>query len=573
MKKVLLAGAIVAVVGTAGYLYHNQDSLLAQADSESLLTQVPADSLIVTYQSEPINHYEYINAFGTVNQPSIAQLLEAEEADIPPEAAFLIHLFDDYLQSASSPETLKAYFGTGETINPIFYTLGMVPVYKLPIEDPAVLWSTLDRQEQKSGVSHETGTLGNVEYRRYALTEATELQQSVDLIVAVTDKVLTVTVDIPQLGEQNPLKMALGLEAPAANLADSGRLEALQAKYGNNNNSFAYVDHREIIKGITTADGNMLARQLTLIDAEDHILDETVRSPACHTEFTQIAENWPLTVGFVEYKADANQATLNGSFVIESNNTVIVDALKSMRGVLANSKSDKSFFSLALGLDANTLAPAIGKIWTDLTQPQYQCELLAEVQQEMKTQNPAMMLGMATSMVNGLKGLSIDLFDFQLNDNMKLDKLDMIFSMSANDPGMLLQSAQMFVPELAQIQVQPDDQAVNIGELVEQHTGVQTELFVRLNDKHLTMYSGEEATTISDNIMSQPLTPNGLMSFTLNSARMLEIVENTFNTMGEPLPEEVMMSLQDNVNSSTTLDITDHGVTFSLDYRSMTDNN
>ena len=31
---------------------------------------------MVTYQTEPFNHYKYMNAFGTANQGSIAELLE-----------------------------------------------------------------------------------------------------------------------------------------------------------------------------------------------------------------------------------------------------------------------------------------------------------------------------------------------------------------------------------------------------------------------------------------------------------------------------------------------------------------
>ncbi|MGU3847432.1 hypothetical protein ACVZHT_38490, partial [Vibrio diabolicus] len=60
MKKLLLATAVVAAAGGAGYLYQNNTT---PSDSVSLLSQVPADSLMVTYQTEPFNHYKYINAF------------------------------------------------------------------------------------------------------------------------------------------------------------------------------------------------------------------------------------------------------------------------------------------------------------------------------------------------------------------------------------------------------------------------------------------------------------------------------------------------------------------------------
>ena len=44
VKKLLLATAVVAAAGGAGYLYQNNTT---PSDSVSLLSQVPADSLII----------------------------------------------------------------------------------------------------------------------------------------------------------------------------------------------------------------------------------------------------------------------------------------------------------------------------------------------------------------------------------------------------------------------------------------------------------------------------------------------------------------------------------------------
>ncbi|MGU3807977.1 hypothetical protein ACVZHJ_08570 [Vibrio diabolicus] len=570
VKKLLLATAVVAAAGGAGYLYQNNTT---PSDSVSLLSQVPADSLMVTYQTEPFNHYKYMNAFGTANQGSIAELFADEP--LSPQQQFAVNLFDGYLESAASPETLKAYLGTGENINPVLYTIGMVPVYKLKIEDPAALWKTLDHEEQMSGAKHELVKLGDVEFRRYEMTDSVDPQDGIGLVVAVVDNVLTLTVDIPQLGVQNPLKMALGLESPSQNIAESGRLAALQAKYGENNNSFGYFDHRELVKGLTTKDGNIFARQVSMLDAIDpEPTIQEMRSPACHTELTQVAENWPQSVAFAEYKLKGEQAFIKGAFVVESKNKVILDALKSIRGVLAESNNDKSFFSMALGLDINTLAPSIGQIWSDLTQPQYQCSLLTQMQQEMGGQNPAAAVSMGSGMVNGLKGLSLQMFDIHVDTNAQhgevFSQLDGMLSLSANDPMMLIQTAQMFVPELAQLQIQPDNQPVNVSDLLEMHTGLKMDVFARLNENHFTLYSGENAEDASKEVMAQPLSPNGLFSFDFDSERILEVLESASAVTGEPLPDDVMKSLQGELVGGMTMDVTDQGIGFEFDYRGAT---
>ncbi len=565
MKKLLLATAVVAAAGAAGYLYQNN---LPQSGSSSLLAQIPADSLVVTFQTEPFKHYEYVNAFGSANQMTMSDMFVGEQ--LSPKEQFAIDLFDGYLKSAASPETLKAYLGTGDEINPVLYTLGMVPVYKLPIENPEALWKTLDHEEQMSGVTHEKVKLGTVEYRRYEMTDAVDPQDGIGLVVAVIDNVLTVTVDIAELGDLNPLKIALGLESPTQSLEDSGRAEAIQTQYGKNNNSFGYIDHREIIKGLTTVDGNMFARQLTRLNVDPNITE--MRTPVCHNEFTQIAENWPQSVAFAEYKLNGEQASIKGGFVVESKNKVIVDALKSIRGVLTESNSDKSFFSLALGIDINTLAPSIGQIWTEITQPQYQCALLSQMQKDMGGQNPAAAVSMGSGMLNGLKGLSMQLFDLNINPDAQFgevfSQMDGMFTLSAKDPNMLIQTAQMLVPELAQLQLQPDNQPVNVSDLLEMHTGMKMDVFARLNGSHLTLYSGEYAAEASKDVMAQELKPNGLLSFSMDSERILEVLEKASMATGQPLPEDVLVSFQNELTGGMKMDVTDKGIGFEFDYRS-----
>lgn len=93
MKKLLLATAVVAAAGAAGYLYQNN---LPQSGSSSLLAQIPADSLVVTFQTEPFKHYEYVNAFGSANQMTMSDMFVGEQ--LSPKEQFAIDLFDGYLK-------------------------------------------------------------------------------------------------------------------------------------------------------------------------------------------------------------------------------------------------------------------------------------------------------------------------------------------------------------------------------------------------------------------------------------------------------------------------------------------
>ncbi|WP_436323910.1 hypothetical protein ACSEYT_17295 [Vibrio cidicii] len=564
MKKLLLASAVSAAA-IGAYVY--QSGVLTQ-ETNDLLSLVPAESAIVSMQTEAFDHYAYLKSASFGQQ----QLADEFDGDLTPEQHFLIALFDGYAQSASSPEALKKYLGTAEKINPLFYTIGLIPVYKLTLQDPTAFWHTIDQKEQETGATHKAEKLGNVDFRRYTVADKQEFGIGLDLIIATEGKVLTITLDSPELGNESPLKMALGQEKPMRSLADTEILSALQAKYGKENNSYAYFDHQALIKGLTTKEGNRIAKQLNVIkQPQDEEVFALLQTPACQQELATIGSNWPRTVATGQFKYQEGKAVLNGDVIFESNNKTILNALNTIRGFLPSLKADDaSIFSLGFGLEMAKLAPAVGEIWQDLRTPAYSCELLSEFQNGLGTQNPAAMISMASGMVNGLKGVSFSLYDLKPNFEGEygptLDKLDFILSMSANDPKMLVQSAQMFIPELAGVDIPANDQPVDLSELLQDQTGLENKLFARLNDKHFTLYSGEKATSASGEIMPQALNANGLVKFFMDSPRFLELIDLGMQMSGEELPQEVVDAFYSESATTVTLDVNQHGLVFGYGY-------
>ena len=566
MKKVLLASAVIAA-GAAGYIYYDQTE---QQASGSLISNIPADSPFVTLQTEAYDQYEYLNAYG-YSQTDLMALMETGQ-DLTPMQTFLVSFLDGYLKSATSAESIKQYLGTPEKISPVFYTLGMVPVYKVQLEDPAAFWKTVDAKEQESGVTHTLKKLDNIEYRSYELATKDLDGLDANLIVAVNDNVLTLTIELPILDAESPLKLALGLEAPKASLVDSGKIEALQSKYGDNYNAFMYIDNAEIIKGVTTTDGNRLARQVGVIDQkEPEPALSVLRSPICQSELATIASNWPREVLVVDYNTANDELQMKGSFVLESGNKVILDALKSIQGFVpaANAKGE-SMFSAALGVDVTTLAPAVATIWKDLKQPQYSCALLNEMQQNMGADNPAAMLSMAAGMLNGLKGISVEMFDVMPADKpeygQQFDRLDGMLSFSATNPNMLLQSLTMFVPQLAQLSIQPDGKPVDVTPLIEPQTGIGAKFYAQLNGNHFALYTGDKGKSAADKLMAEPLSSNGIMKFSMDFNRLLEVMEKAAELQGEELTPEMVETLASQPSGTISLDVKDHGIMMNFDY-------
>lgn len=111
---------------------------------------------------------------------------------------------------------------------------------------------------------------------------------------------------------------------------------------------------------------------------------------------------------------------------------------------------------------------------------------------------------------------------------------------------------------------------MNIGGLLEPYAGKPMDVFARLNGSHLTLYSGDASAAASEKVMAQPLTANGLLSFTMDSDRVLEVIETASQVSGEPVPEDVKTSLQGELIGGMSLDVTKDGIAFDFDYTSST---
>ncbi|EEX37358.1 Uncharacterised protein [Vibrio metschnikovii] len=563
MKKLILAAAIAATAAAGGYFYHLDPK--TDSDIDPLLTLIPAESAFVSFATEDYDHYQYLHAFGYA-QESLYDYLDDRE--LTAEQAFIIQYLDGYLQSAVDKQTLKTYLGTPDNIKPVMYTLGLVPVYKLQLENSDAFWRTISQVEQETGATYQAGQFGEVTYRRYRLTE--EEDEDIGLIIAVGNQVATFTLDLPMLGEENPLKLALGIEKPQLSFAQSDRFSELKTKYGQQYSNYAYLDHQAIIQGLTQPASNRIARQLEVLQQQtsEPFLDE-IRHPNCQTELAAIARNWPRTVGLAEYSMHNGQAAIKGKLVIESHNQVLINALKAIRGFLPEvTDPTERIFSIGLGLDVSKLATSVGSIWNDLRQPSYSCGLLADFQQSLGDENPATMLSLGASMLGSVKGMHFALNDLTLDTEHPFgpqwDKLDFLFTLSANQPENLLLSAQMFVPELAQLTLEANGEPIDLSTLVSAETGIQTPLFARLNDKHLALYSGAQSATSAEAILKQPLTAKGLFQFDVNMPRFMEAMRLAAEFSGEELPEELMHESTSNVITQFVIDINDSGIT--VDY-------
>jgi len=565
MKKILIAAAVVAA-GAGGYWLSQDKPRSASDQSDTVLASVPADTPLFSGQLKPFPIKSYVNSlsqsYKTAPNEIFAELAESDDA----RSKFLLSLSRSYMDSLQSGEQFIATFGLAEQIRSYFYTLGILPVVKFEVEKPQAIWALLDKAELASGYSHEIRTLKGLDYRVYTLSDIGD-PDKLELLFAHKGGLLTVTLNSAFIDEPT-LETALGLRPVPHSLADSGIIEQIIKTHGFSDEAIGYLNHQEIVKAITTKEGNQLAQQITAFSAQEgeDLLAE-FRTPECHKEFSAIAVNWPRTVfGVNSTNIEDQQSSFDISTIVESKNQVLLDALKKMRGFIPDyaKNSGDSVLSMGLGIELSQLVPSLTAVWDELLQPQYQCQVLQEFQQELSGQSPAM-LGMFTGMANGVRGVSAALIDYKFTDTdgePQLQSVDAIVSLSADNPSMLFNMVKPFAPELANIQLPEDGSVIDLSLLLPlpPEYGIKPKMAVK--GSHLVLFNGEKAKIIAEQLADEPLTDNGLYNIALDYKKLFTPIVTLAEMTGEPLPEELSMMKDYDMHVKMGVDINEQGIIF-----------
>ncbi len=567
MNKVVIAAGIVAL-GAGGFFYTQHQA----SQSVSILNQIPSDTAFVSAQLKPIPVEKFLSSTGTI--PKIDSILELTQTDLnnmSKREAFFVSLGTAFFNAYESADAYKEILGAPDLITSYMYLVGLAPVFKFDVSNEKAFWATFDKAESESNFTHTAKKIGDLSYRSYSLAEDNN-QTKLELVVSVAQGMATVTVDSADFGSASPLKIALGIEAPTQSIAQADTLNQLlltHPKLGTD--SVGYLNHQQVVTGLTTTEGNLFAKHITKINELSQAENpsnknpfEKLQSDKCKTEMAGIAANWPRTVFGSSFKDDG---TMDATVLVESNNTVVLNALKTLRGFVPTlTGSKESALSIGLGLDVNQLAPSLNTIWQESLAVQYNCEPLFEIQTAIREVNPAM-VGMATGFVNGLKGVSFNLFDYGFGKTEygeDLNMLDASISISAENPISLFQAAQMIEPTLAQIQIPSDGTPVAVPpQLAEQFADIGS-VFVASKGNHLTIYTGESATKASTELFSQALESNGLYNGSINYKKLFGPFVEMMKRNGETVPTELEPLIQNEMTADMQLDVLDKGISFQI---------
>ncbi|MCI5117576.1 MAG: hypothetical protein D3913_06375, partial [Candidatus Electrothrix sp. LOE1_4_5] len=489
--------------------------------SVTLLDVVPADTIFFSGGLQPFPLKEILqweadtfNAFKGLDPKSLFPEMQEKETFWQRMGT---ELWLSYSALLLSPEAELKKWGIQEKTFSASYTVGLAPVFRISLQDVTAFENKLDELEAKVKITHTSETLGQATYRRYALKKSA----SVDLIIGVDNKrkQAVVMLDLGVDSEQT-LAIALGQQKPEKTLADSGRVEALQKQYNLHPAKIGYIDHQQLITGLTTKEGNSVAKMLQSLASQLHLGVSTVlnelQTDGCRHDLEAIGKNWPQTVfGYTTLDLTASPSRIDSLLVLENKDKALLESLQSLRGFIpqyANNATEQPVVAGSIGLNVEKIAPFLTQRWAAITQKEYKCSFLKDIQKDIKSQQP-MALAMMTGMAPGVQGLAFSLMSLELEgkkSNPPLPKsMDALISLAVKNPTVFIQTVSALFPPLAQLELSADGTPVQLPIPFP----LPFPVMAAINGSHVTVYTGEKSKALSQSLRSDSLdTPSGLLA-------------------------------------------------------------
>ncbi|KZN34333.1 hypothetical protein N480_22275 [Pseudoalteromonas luteoviolacea S2607] len=577
MKKLLLATVTGAAIASGAYVVTQQDNGYTPM---SQLDYVPADTIFFASQLESFPYLKYLdllpNAFksnyeiNTFVEEMKAHELEMKALGQEPDqnAIFFMNVMEQYAKSLESSESFANIWGVDNELKMLVYSVGLLPVIRAELGDVAAFNNTLKNAADKAGVSYLDSDIDGTPVTKFAIEHAG--QKVFDLILATHGKWVTLSADTP-FNSPDDLKVALAIAKPATNLNSTGKIEHYLKEYQLDGQSISYLDNKLLVDTLTAKDP-----QSTSVKMLDNILAlsgstnalDMIRNEACQNDFSDMAKKWPAIISGTESMSiSANHANFKVSNIIASTDQKILTAISNMRGfVPAHTQgAEDALFSIGLGLNAAQLSPTVNTIWAAFSSAEFSCQPLVMAQAKSKETNPAM-LAMATGMLGTLQGVSLSLLDIDIaekaeqSQEVEFSKLDLLATISADDAIALFNMAKSFVPELANLNLPEDGSPVEVNSFLPVDYQLDKPVYLAIKGQHIALFTGEDAGKHADALSTQTVEANGMITFGLDTEKLLPLIKKGSELAGEELPEEFQALFGEGYQMHITFDATNQGL-------------
>lgn len=401
-----------------------------------------------------------------------------------------------------------------------FYGVGMAPVLRFQLSDPAAFQAFIGRLETAYGKKLDVASEGTQSYRKFVSAES-----GTELILATVGK-QAIAALLPANPSQPMLREALGLDRPQKNMQDDGRLAALAKAKGYQKWLVGELDlTRALPLALSGKDALVGAIMKAHAEAEsartgEPVANQLQTSPACSTEAARIAARVP-TISFGYTQLDAKHQDGRVDIALADDISKAFAGLKVDLPGLGGTGAAPLDVSLALpvsSLRTFWLAQADAVAAKPFT-----CAALTDLNDGFAKLGPAMQKT-AIPPFGDLLGVRIALDSLSPNASSSLPSFSGRLVLATSNPSGLLAMGQMMVPALAQLKSSSDGKPVA---LPQQMTGMLGQpAWVAMGDKALALAVGAgEDTKLADTLKDPGGSAGQMGRMHLSGAMYLEWVQ------------------------------------------------
>jgi hypothetical protein len=426
----------------------------AATDDNAPLSFVPADTPYAMANLEPVPQAVYDawsqrmkSYWPTMMQMYQGMLDQASAAKSDPNAQRGIKIAKALLEEFTTDDPVGRIRSMGfkPDARYAFYGVGMVPVIRTELGDPAALKAEIAKIEAKVGEKVPTAKVGNQDI--WFLGD-----QKAMAVAAIEGNQLVLSI-LPVNADDSLKQTILGLTKPAQNLGSAGALQAIGKQYGYSNYGVGFVDFVKLTERLSSPPTGTDAQFAKALDIPFAGAD-----PACKADYLEIAHKFPRFVGGVE-EMTAQRVRLGAQMEIDT--SIAAPLAAALTAAPGTGAPGDGVFDMSLSLPVLKLKDFWIKQADAVAAKPYTCPQLISMNQ-----------GFADSKAKVDVTVPPPFSDFT-GVRFVLDKLDMkpgspvpdIFAklaMRTSNPGAVLAMAQLAVPQLATIKVAPDGKSVSL---------------------------------------------------------------------------------------------------------------
>jgi len=446
------------------------------AEGNPLLAYVPADTpyLAANLESTPA---EVTDAFLARMAPTLEQAQKALDdfevevhADDPGEyrEARLLGAILAELDGKLSREGIESLGLSLEAYQAV-YGMGLFPVLRVTLKDAAALRAAIGRIEAASGVEFEEHESAGTGYWKITGGDG-----AVGIYAAILEDHLAVSL-FPAAAEAEWLPALLGQAMPASSLADTGALAQLNRDKGYTGFGSGYLDLRAIANEFLDADS---ATATLLADLGHHGAGSL--SQACRDEIARMVAKAPrITYGLTELTAGA----VSLAYTVELESGLAARLAELVADVPVADTSPNKVFAAALGLNVGRVRDFLVERATAITEAPFQCEQLQALNQQARQALDQLSQPMPP-FVNNLKGFRVSLDEVNF-ENPSPEGTRGLLSLEVEKPQMLVGMAQMFVPGLDGLELEPGADPVAVPQELLSFTSGDLQIYAVMNNRSL----------------------------------------------------------------------------------------